>query len=254
LKLLADVCFETGIVGRPVSASTVRRELRRMGVGWKRTKPWSTSPDPQYALKKARRDRLIEVAAKHRDWVLGFVDEVWWSRLQRPRMSAWADGPPLKMHVLKGDESDPDPIAICCYGMLRNDTKKVLLRFAEDRPVSDLTIQFLGWLSQELEDEGKKRLIAVWDDASWHASEAVLAWLKEHNQRVWKEGGVEIIHFELPVGSPWLNEIEPYYRHAKKCIVEPDRKLSAQETVDRVCQHFGCPLLPYRKGGGTTGG
>ena len=71
----------------------------------------------------------------------------------------------MKMHVLKADDSDPDPIAICCYGMLRNDTKKVLLRFAEDRPVSDLTIQFLGWLSEELEDEGKKRLIAVWDDA-----------------------------------------------------------------------------------------
>ena len=32
LKLLAEVCFETGIVNRLVSASTVGRELWRMGI------------------------------------------------------------------------------------------------------------------------------------------------------------------------------------------------------------------------------
>jgi transposase len=254
LQLLGEVCFETGIVDQRVSASTIRRELRRMGVRWKRTKLWAPSPDPQYARKKARRDRLIEVAAKHPDWVLGFVDEVWWSRLQRPRMQAWADGAPLKMHVLKPNDSDPDPIAICCYGMLRNDTKKVMLRFAEDRPRSDITGQFLEWICQELEDEGKKRLIVIWDDASWHASSLVLHQLHDHNELIWRQGGVEVIHFELPAGSPWLNDIEHYYRHAKKMIVEPDRKLSAQETVERVCQHFGCPLLPYLKGLETTTG
>jgi len=248
LQLLADVCLETGIVKRPVSASTVRRELRRMRIRWKRTKLWAPSPDPQYALKKARRDRLIAVAAKHPDWVLGFVDEVWWSRLQRPRLSTWTGDAPAKMHVLNADDSDPDPIAICCYGMLRNDTKKVLLRFAEDRPLSDITSQFLGWLCQELHKEGKKRLIVIWDDASWHASSLVLHRLKEHNHRVRQEGGVEVIHFELPARSPWLNDIEHYYRHAKKMIIDLDRKLSAQETVDRVCEHFKCPLLPYLKG------
>jgi hypothetical protein len=252
LQLLADVCFETGIVDHRVSASTVWRELRRMGVRWKRTKLWAPSPDPLYALKKARRDRLIEVAAKHPSWVLGFVDEVWWSRLHRPRMQAWVDGEPLKMQVLKANDNDPDPIAICCYGMLRKDTKKVMLRFAEDRPLSEVTIQFLAWLCQELEDEGKKRLIVIWDDASWHASNMVLHWLRDHNRIVWKQGGVEVIHFELPAGSPWLNDIEHYYRHGKKMIVEPGRKLSAQETVERVCQHFGCPLLPFLTGVGTT--
>ena len=37
LQLLADVCFETGVVDQQVSASTVRRELRRMRIRWKRT-------------------------------------------------------------------------------------------------------------------------------------------------------------------------------------------------------------------------
>jgi hypothetical protein len=253
LQLLAEVCFETQIVGRPVSASTVQRTLRRMGVRWKRSKLWAPSPDPQYAEKKARRDKWIEEAAKHPDWVLGFVDEVWWSRLERPRLSAWTDGKPLKMHVLKADPDDPDPIAICCYGMLRKDTKKVMLRFAENRPVSDVTIQFLDWVGQELHKEGKKRLVVIWDDASWHASEMFLHWVKKHNRKAKKKDGIEVVHCELPVKSPWLNDIEHYYRHAKKCIAEPTRRLTAQETVDRVCEHFGCPLLPYLKSAAVTG-
>src|SRR5436190_745477 len=71
-KLLAEVCFETGIVDHPVSPSTVWRELRRIDIRWRRAKLWSPTPDPQYALKKARRDQLIEEAEKHADWVLGF--------------------------------------------------------------------------------------------------------------------------------------------------------------------------------------
>jgi hypothetical protein len=249
IKLLAEVCFETGIVDHAVSATTIRRELRRMDIRWRRAKLWSPSPDPEYALKKARRDQLIEEAEKHADWVLGFVDEVWWSRLERPRLSAWTegDGPPLKMQVLNAGPSDPDPIAICCYGILRKDTKKVIVRFAEDRPTGDITIQFLDWVCQVLCEEGKKKLIVVWDDASWHASGMVLQWIQEHNDHVTKEGGIEVDHFELPARSPWLNDIEHNYRYAKNCIAEPGRKLSAQETVDRVCEHFGCPLLPFLK-------
>jgi transposase len=108
-------------------------------------------------------------------------------------------------------------------------------------------VAFLEWLSQVISREGKKRLVVVWDDASWHASEMALTWIEEHNLQAEKEGGVEIIHFELPVGSPWLNNIEPCWPWAKKAIIEPDRKLTAQETTDRVCQHFECETLPYLK-------
>jgi hypothetical protein len=27
--------------------------------------------------------------------------------------------------------------------------------------------------------------------------------------------------------------------------MEPDRKLTAQEIKSRICDHFGCELLPY---------
>ncbi len=57
--------------------------------------------------------------------------------------------------------------------MLRADTGGMLLRFVEGRPVSPVTTQFLSWLSQHLFQEGKRALLRVWDNASWHISKQV---------------------------------------------------------------------------------
>ena len=140
-----------------------------MGVTWRRAELWMTSPDPDYAQKKARRDRFIRLASKHPEWVLGFIDEVWWSRLARPPLRAWTADEPLKLHVLSRSDNDPDPVAICCYGMLRQDTDRVMLRFVEGRAVGDTTVQFLDWVCDQLKVENKTRLIIVWDDTSWHS-------------------------------------------------------------------------------------
>jgi transposase len=245
LQLLADTCSELGIVDSKVSYETVRQTLKRMGVKWRRAELWMTSPDPHYVQKKARRDRFIHLASKHPDWVLGFLDEVWWSRLARPPLRAWSAGDPLKMHVLSRPEDDPDPIAICCYGMLRQDIDKVMLRFVEGRPVGDVTAQFLAWVCAQLEAEGKTRLIVIWDDASWHSGRPVSDWVAEHNRKVKRYGGVEIVLCPLPVKSPWLNNIETRWGPAKRAILEPDRILTGQEVVARVCEHFGSDLLPY---------
>jgi transposase len=245
LGLLAEVLFERGITPRLLTGEAIRVNLARLGINWKRARSWMTSPDPLYVQKKARRDRLISQAAKHPDWVLGFEDEVWWSRLAQPKMRAWTDGPPMKVQVLKPDDNDPDPDAICCYGLLRNDTGRVMLRFVEDRPIGDVTTQFLSWLSERVTEEGKRVLIVVWDEASWHRADAVTAWVREHNHQAKEKGGVKIVICELPVASPWLNNIEPCWTHAKKAVMEPDRKLTAVEITGRVCQHFGCQQLPY---------
>jgi hypothetical protein len=47
-----------------------------------------------------------------------------------------------------------------------------------------------------------KRLIyqLIWDNASWHKSQAVRSWLREHNQTVKQSGeGVRILPCLLPV-------------------------------------------------------
>lgn len=53
LPLAAEVSFAQGITADLVSGETVRATLVRLGVRWRRAKNWITSPDPEYARKKA---------------------------------------------------------------------------------------------------------------------------------------------------------------------------------------------------------
>jgi hypothetical protein len=71
----------------------------------------------------------------------------------------------------------------------------------------------------------------------------VRSWIKAHNRRVKREGGVRIVACGLPVKAPWLNAIEPKWVHGKRAITEPDRKLTGDEVVQRVCGYYGCEQL-----------
>jgi transposase len=172
--------------------------------------------------------------------VLGFQDETWWSRLALPALHAWAGGPPLRLVQRQADQADPGPKALSCYGLLRGDTGGMLLRFVAGRPVSQVTEDFLTWLCGRLGAEGKQALLLVWDNASWHVSQRVRAWIKAHNRRAKAEGGVRILACRLPIKAPWLNPIEPKWVHGKRAIVEPERRLTAHEVKDRVCQYYAC--------------
>ena len=142
-------------------------------------------------------------------------------------------------------QDDPDPQALACYGLLLRATpttpEQIWLRFATGQPVSDLTTQFLAWCSARLAAQGKRALLVVGDNASWHKSQIVRRWIREHNRAV-KAGavGVRIVPCLLPSKSPWLNPIEPKWVHGKRAILEPARVLTAQELADRVCAYYGC--------------
>jgi transposase len=50
---LAQVCFQQGIVTRPISYEAVRRALVKLGLDWRHARHQITSHDPQYERKKA---------------------------------------------------------------------------------------------------------------------------------------------------------------------------------------------------------
>lgn len=176
----------------------------------------------------------------HSDWVLGFADEVWWSRLAQPALHAWAEGQPLRLQERTRPKDDSDPKAIACYGILRPDTQEVWVRFVDGRPVSHVTTAFLQGVCEQLKAEGKKALLLVWDNASWHRSQEVRRWIGAHNRYAKGWGGVRIVVCQLPIKSPWLNRLEPHWVHAKRAIVEPHRLLSKTELIDRICSYFNC--------------
>ena len=245
LELAAEISFEQGLTESQVSIETIRLALKRLGVGWQRAKHWITSPDPDYLRKKKRRDALIALAKRH-GWVVGYQDEVWWSRVSQPNLHSWSEkDEPLRLQELSKDKNDPDPKALACYGMLEVNSGLMHLRFVEGRPVSQVTTDFLEWLCEQVQVQGKNVLMLIWDNDSWHVSKQVRTWLREHNHAVLQDAqtgkaGVRIIPCWLPIKSPWLNSIEPKWVHGKRAIVEPARLLTAQELKQRVCDYFGC--------------
>jgi hypothetical protein len=201
---------------------------------------------PGLRQEKKQRDRLIRLAATHPEWVLGFGDEVWWSRLAQPTMHTWTPGErELRLVEKSLPPADSKPKALACYGVLLRATAttpdQLWLRFATGQPVSTLTCQFLSWCCDRLAALDKRALLLVWDNASWHTSQVVRTWLRAHNRHVKRTGrGVRVVTCRLPSKSPWLNPIEPKWLHGKRAVVEPARVLTAQEVAERVCAYYEC--------------
>jgi hypothetical protein len=182
--------------------------------------------------------------ANSSEWAVGFLDECWWSRLALPTLNSWSEqGEPLRLLQKSVAKDDADPKAISCYGLyLPEIDEQTWLRFVDGRPVSSITTRFLRWSAEKLEEIGKKVLLIIWDNASWHISKEVRRWLGKHNRGVKESGeGVRIVSCFLPKQSPWLNAIEPKWVHAKRKVVEPEGLLGAYELAERVCRVFGCP-------------
>lgn len=175
------------------------------------------------------------------------MDEVWWSRLAQPQLKSWTEDKPLRLVEKVWTKAETAPKALCCYGLLRADSEQVLLRFVDGRPVSHVTIDFLEWVCGRLAQDDKKVFVLVWDNASWHSSQKVRDWIRAHNARVKREGGVRILKCFLPIKSPWLNRIEPHWVHGKRAIVEPARTLDAAELIHRVCTYFACDHVEHLK-------
>jgi len=138
--------------------------------------------------------------------------------------------------------------AVACYGLLArwwedpadDPTEALWLRFVDGRPVSGATTQYLAWCCERVAAAGKAALLLVWDNASWHLSRAVAAWIAAHNRAVKATGeGVRILSCRLPIKSPWLNPIEPKWVHGKKRVAEPARLLTVDELETRVYDALG---------------
>jgi hypothetical protein len=184
----------------------------------------------------------MEVAAANSEWAVGFLDECWWSRLAFPTLSSFSEkGEPLRLIQKSVAKDDPDPKAISCYGLYVPQFDQTWIRFVDGRPVSSITTQFLRWSCERLEAAGKKVLLLIWDNASWHISRELRRWLGSHNGEVKTSGeGVRIVSCLLPKQSPWLNAIEPKWVYGKRRVVELNGLLGAYELAERVCGVSGC--------------
>jgi hypothetical protein len=164
--------------------------------------------------------------------------------LAQPALHAWTAGERLRLSLHPADRADPDPKALACYGLWLPERERMLLRFVDGRPVSAVTCIFLAWAAEHLATDGVRVLALIWDNASWHVSQEVRTWITAHNRRTKAAGrGCRLLVCRLPSRSPWLNPIEPKWVHGKRAVVEPERKLTAAELRQRLCEHYRCPPL-----------
>jgi transposase len=159
-----------------------------------------------------------------------------------------ADGP-LRLVEQAIPQADPDPKALAGYGGLLRPARqqeRVWLRFVAGRPVSASTEQFLGWCGANLQPVGVRVWVLLWDNAAWHVSKRVRAWMRAHNRQVKHDGhGGRILSCFLPVKRPWLNPIEPKWVrvHGKRASIEPARLLAQCPGTGRpgLCLHGMLP-------------
>ena len=66
-------------------------------------------------------------------WVLGYQDEVWWSRVSQLNLQSWSEkDEPLRLQELSKNKDDPDPKAITNFSHFH------VFLFQEPREVLDI--------------------------------------------------------------------------------------------------------------------
>jgi len=133
--------------------------------------------------------------------------------------------------------------ALACVGAVRQDTQEVLLYFSAGQPNSLQMWLFIIGLLAQARTEGKRVVVMIWDNASWHKSHAIRHWIRLYNRAAKQTSEPRLITHLLPIKSPWLNPIEPRWVHAKRATCEPNGSLTVTELQRRLSVHFN--TLPF---------
>jgi len=188
---------------------------------------------------------LKKQANQRDEWLLFDQDECWFSRFAQPNAYAWAlPGKELRL-VQREPKRDEKEKALACFGAVRQDSGQVYLYFSNGQPNSEHMWLFIAALLDLARQEGKKVVVLIWDNASWHKSHRIEQWIRAYNHQAKANGDVRLLTHLLPSKSPWLNPIEPRWIHAKRATCEPDGDLTPTELRRRICQHFNTEPLAY---------
>lgn len=170
-------------------------------------------------------------------------DECWFSRFAQPPARAWTDTEGLRLHVREPERSEPDK-ALACFGAVRQDLNEVVLYFSHGQPDHWQMWMFIVGLLALARTEGKRGVVMIWDNASWHKSYEIRQWVRAYNRAAKEAGEPRLLTHLLPTKSPWLNPIEPRWVHAKRNVCEPMGELTPRELRRRLALHFDTdPLL-----------
>jgi len=241
LKDLVRVAQQTGLV-KSISHESVRRLLRGEDYVYLQAKWWITSPDEHYAHKKARRDVWVALARRDKTIAVVYQDESWFSG--NPRLAAgWGQAEsdcvterPVKK--LKG--------AWVLYAARDVVSKEVHRHYAPKCNQGHVKAQ-LEKLLTHYQALGKRLLVVIWDNASWHTGKELRRWYGAYNRAAKREGKIRLLLVQLPSRSPWLNPLEAIFSHAKRRLLGRNQVVDndvLQEQVEHYFVERYSPALP----------
>lgn len=206
---------------RLVSRGTVRRILRLAGLSWKKCKKLLGKANPQKRAEYLEKfvtlyEQMcrgeivviyIDESHFHRDLDLGYT----WSMKGEP---AWrvSDCPPLADRIN-------------WYGAYNFSDGECLI-WNEGHCNKESTVAFLRRLADWVKPQGR-RIVVIWDGASWHKAKIVGAEAKEL--------GIEIVM--LPAYSPDLNPIEGLWKWMREEVTQHCCYATLRDLFD-ACKDF----------------
>jgi hypothetical protein len=100
-------------------------------------------------------------------------------------LNSWAEErKPMRLIQQSVAKEDPDSKAVSCYRLYVPEFDQMWLGFVKGQHVSAIKTRFLRRCTEKFEAIGKKVLLLIWENASWHISEEVRRWLAKHNARL----------------------------------------------------------------------
>ncbi len=92
------------------------------------------------------------------------------------------------------------------YAALEVTTGQVHCYYAPRCNQTQVRLQ-LETLWAQYQAAGKRALVVLWDNASWHTAKALRAWYYRYNQQAKRHGTIRLLLVPLPSRSPWLNPL-----------------------------------------------
>jgi transposase len=196
-------------------AETIRNALHALGFRWRRPRWAVMREDPQEAeLMWA----IWEAVASATSDTLIFIEDETILKLLPPLRRMWMrKGQQVKVPT-PGQNDD-----ICLYGVIELDSGNTFHAF-HDKGRSDYTI---AYLQQLLDRYPQQPILLIWDQASYHTSNAVEEWLADHPR---------ITTMELPKYAPELNPVEHIWRQLKDRVAA--NLTRSLESIEDACDCF----------------
>ncbi|RLC88458.1 MAG: IS630 family transposase [Chloroflexi bacterium] len=232
LHRLAEVAVRTGLVSS-ISHESVRRLINKSKHSYRRLKAWLKITDSQYDRKKRWRDWAVAWAKQDATVSAVYQDESWFSG--NPRLVRGWVGPLHKGRVIILQDNLPGFWVL--YAAMDVEDSRVHRYYAEKCNNRQVKKQLLRLL-KHYEQLGKRVLIVIWDNASYHKAGRLRRWFRRYNRWAKREGRIRLLVIRLPKRSPWLNPIESIFMHTKAQVPGPLPYYDPYELKRLVELHF----------------